>query len=149
MVAPHGARHHCEHGDPETFQTTLSARQPRSPSESLWKSSNPARRSLRLSGMSEHRLYNSCQTHTDAAVKKSCFVAVCFFWILQSEVDFSAPVLSVASLRVLKPVIQTASSIIYSLLSALCWVIPRVAEETNTMQMFAQFTPFKCSTKTR
>lgn len=35
-----------------------------SPSESLWKSNNPARRSLRLSAMSEHRLYNSCQTLT-------------------------------------------------------------------------------------
>lgn len=149
MVAPHGARHHCEHGDPETFQTTLSARQPRSPSESLWKSSNPARRSLRLSGMSEHRLYNSCQTHTDAAGRKVVLLLFVSFEFCSQEVDFSAPVLSVASLRVLKPVIQTASSIIYSLLSALCWVIPRVAEETNTMQMFAQFTPFKCSTKTR
>lgn len=108
----------CEHSDPETFKTTLQARQPRSPSESLWKSNNPARRrdtawdwvewaSTDCTTLARH---THTHTHTDTAGRKKLFVVV-FFLIFTVRGGFwFAPVLSVVSLRVFKPVIQTTAT---------------------------------------
>lgn len=151
----------CEHSDPETLKTTLAARQPRSPSESLWKSNNPTRRRDAARDWEEWTSTDCTTLHrlTPRPLLQKLFVVVCFSWVSLSEADFCAPVLSVASLRVLKPLIQTTQTNCVSynlqLLSALYWVISRVAQRKQTpgpecIQCFAQneFAPFESGNKT-
>lgn len=82
VASRRGGRHHCERGDPETFQThTISQTAARGLSESLWKSNNPARQHRQTRRETEwneqaQTVQLSRQTHR-CSWKSSCFVSLC------------------------------------------------------------------------
>lgn len=94
------------------------------PSESLWKSNNPARRRETQPETEWNEQAQAVQLSPDEKalmqlVEKKLFVVVCFFWILLSKVNFSAPALGAwrpweFQSRRFKLRRQTASNIIYS-----------------------------------
>lgn len=154
------SRHHCEHSDPETFKTTLPARQPRSPSESLWKSNNPARRRDAAWDWVEWAS-TDCTTlarHTHTLMQLVEKVVCCCLFLLNFAVrgGFQCTCSERSVLESFKAGNSNYTDKLCLTYSAvtICFLLSHNRsrrKETNTMyEVFAQneLIPFKCRTKT-